>query len=123
MATNPTPGITPQATRPIRRQTREQAASLGSIIDPDQAAAAPEKPASPSRPPKTATGAKSRRLAATEAKKPLKQPLTTRIETTTGKRLDYLLQNNPAFKVTDVVGDALDALMDELDVPQADELP
>lgn len=119
----PEPGITQQSTRPrpIRKQAREQAASLSTIVDPDLAApATPTPTAAATTPP--ATAGKTRRLAAATTKKVPKQPLSTQIEQGTGKRLDYLLRSNSAYKLTDVVGDALDALLDELDVPAADEL-
>jgi len=137
MSTNSTPGIKAQSTRPSRRASREQSTGLGSMISrPDEApetppsapAAAPTPaPAAPTPAPARTTPATTEpavttsRLAAASAKRSPKVSFSTYVDADTNKRVDWLIRHR-GFKKTDITADALDKLLDEMQVPPASDI-
>lgn len=116
MATSQHTGIADQSTRPTRRAARDQATGLGSMLTNN------DQPTETPTPPPVAAVAPATRLATAEAKRVQKVPYATQVDLDTAKRVDWLIRSK-GFKKTDITCDALDALLDSLNVPAADDIP
>lgn len=115
-------GASGASTRPTRRESRAQTTGLASMITPATQEAAAEitavdDPVTPSPAPSTKT---TPRIQAA-ASKVQKVPYSTQIDHGTARRVDWLIRSK-GYKKTDITADALDALLDILGVPPADEL-